>query len=319
MTKSFIDRRIEKWRRLEEFLGRLSSFRLSSLRKEEVRELAVLYRRTAADLAIAHEEIRSPRLINYLNNLVIRTHGAIYRTEKSGFKSIWEFYKWKAPAVVRQTWKATTLAAAIFVAAACFAGIACWKDESFADLVAPRLREQIVAHRNWTEGIKGIGEVASSSILTNNIRVAFNAFAGGLTFGLFTLYTVLFNGMLLGVVVSLCVKHRFFDILYFVSGHGVIELSAIFLAAGGGFLLCAGVLLPGDLPRGQALRRNGLAAVQLVMLIIPMLVFAGIIEGFVSPSDLAPRYKIALSAITAVLFGLYVAKRPKPNTESQNH
>lgn len=317
MIETFIGKRLHKWQRLELFLDKLTHSRLQAFRKNEVRQFAVLYRRTAADLAIAHEEIRNPRLINYLNSLVIRTHGAIYRTEKSGFRSIWEFYKWKAPAVVRRTWKATVLACGIFFAAALFSGAMSWHDEAFADLIVPGLRERIAGHSNWTDSIKGVAQVASSSILTNNIMVAIYAFAGGLTFGVITLYSVVFNGLLLGMVVSLCIKHRFYDILVFVCGHGVLELSAIFIAAGGGFLLAEAVLMPGELPRGQALRENGLAALQLVLLVIPMLVVAGIIEGFISPSGLAPRYKIVLSVVTAVLFGLYVAKKQKPSAEPQ--
>ena len=76
------------WRRLEELVDTVSRNRITRLSRTEVRELARLYRRTAADLAIARQEVRDPLLVNYLNGLVGRAHGAIYRNEGSGFGAV---------------------------------------------------------------------------------------------------------------------------------------------------------------------------------------------------------------------------------------
>ena len=78
MLKGFLESRLENWKRLEELTARASKYRLTNLTSEEVREFGRLYRRTAADLAIAREEVRDRRLINYLNHLVGRAHGAIH-------------------------------------------------------------------------------------------------------------------------------------------------------------------------------------------------------------------------------------------------
>ncbi|HXI91798.1 MAG TPA: stage II sporulation protein M, partial [Blastocatellia bacterium] len=85
VLKTFLESRLGKWKRLEELTARVSRLRLNSLSGEEVREFGQLYRRTAADLAIAREELSDQRLVNYLNYLVGRAHGAIYRSESSGF------------------------------------------------------------------------------------------------------------------------------------------------------------------------------------------------------------------------------------------
>ncbi|MEP6704678.1 MAG: stage II sporulation protein M, partial [Acidobacteriota bacterium] len=80
----FIDDRKDNWRRLEDLLGLLHGSSLKGLSKIEVREFGELYRRAATDLAIARAETRDPKLINYLNSLVIRAHGKIYRAEGEG-------------------------------------------------------------------------------------------------------------------------------------------------------------------------------------------------------------------------------------------
>src|SRR5438067_12259232 len=79
-SERFISDRKSAWQRLEELLRRLDSASLRRLHREEVRELGRIYRRTASDLAIARAESRDPRLVNYLNSLVIRAHGRIYQT-----------------------------------------------------------------------------------------------------------------------------------------------------------------------------------------------------------------------------------------------
>src|SRR5215813_4714999 len=125
MLKSFLESRLEKWRRLEDLTARASRFRLRNLSGEEVREFGRLYRRTAADLAIAREEVKDQRLVNYLNYLVGRAHGAIYRSESSGFGVFLDFFRYEFPAVFRRTFIYTLAAFLIFISAALFAAIVC--------------------------------------------------------------------------------------------------------------------------------------------------------------------------------------------------
>src|SRR5215831_21297576 len=114
MLKNFLESRLGKWKRLEDLTARASKVRLTNLSGDEVREFGRLYRRTAADLAIAREEVRDGRLVNYLNHLVGRAHGAIYRSESSGFGGILTFYRYEFPAVFRKTFRSTLLAFNVF-------------------------------------------------------------------------------------------------------------------------------------------------------------------------------------------------------------
>ena len=151
MLKTFLESRLGKWKRLEELTARVSRLRLNSLSGEEVREFGQLYRRTAADLAIAREEVSDQRLVNYLNYLVGRAHGAIYRSESSGFGVFISFLRYEFPAVFRKTFRYTLTAFTVFMLSAFFAYAACLFDEGFADRVEPGRRDKIVSHTNWTE------------------------------------------------------------------------------------------------------------------------------------------------------------------------
>jgi len=308
MLKNFLESRLGKWKRLEDLTTRASRFRLSNLSGKEVREFGQLYRRTAADLAIAREEVRDQRLVNYLNHLVGRAHGAIYRSESSGFGVFLTFFRYEFPAVFRKTFFYTLTAFIVFVTSAAFASVACLLDEGFADRIAPQLRQSIADHHNWTESVNKANPLAATSIQANNIMVTFYAFAGGLLVGIGTFLALVQNGLLLGMVLSLCFRYRFWEIPIFVSAHGVIELTAIFIAGGAGLLIGKALLMPGDLRRIDALVENGALAIKLILGCIPMLLIAGLIEGFISPARIPAAYKFSISAMSAALMALYFLK-----------
>ena len=88
----FIEKHKTAWQRLEDLLKLLDGSSLRKLHREEVRELGKIYRRTSSDLAVARAESRDPRLINYLNSLVIRAHGRIYQADAQGGSRITSFF-----------------------------------------------------------------------------------------------------------------------------------------------------------------------------------------------------------------------------------
>ena len=317
VLKTFLESRLAKWKRLEELTERVSRLRLKSLSGEEVREFGRLYRRTAADLAIAREEVTDKRLVNYLNYLVGRAHGAIYRSESSGFGVFINFFRYDFPAIFRKTFPFTLAAFITFILATGFASVVCLLDEGFADRIAPGMRQDIIGHHNWTDAINSANPLASTSIQRNNITVTFYAFAGGVLAGVGTLLVLVQNGLLLGMVLSLCFRYRFWEVPIFVSAHGVIELTAIFISGGAGLLIGKALLMPGDLRRIDALVENGRLAIKLVLGCIPMLLIAGLIEGFISPAHIPPSFKFSVSALSAVVMVIYFLK-PDRNVNSSS-
>ena len=316
VLKTFLEARLSKWKRLEELTARVSRLRLKNLSGEEVREFGRLYRRTAADLAIAREEVTDKRLVNYLNYLVGRAHGAIYRSESSGFGVFINFFRYDFPAIFRKTFPFTLTAFITFILAAGFASVVCLLDEGFADRIAPGMRQDIIGHHNWTDAINSANPLASTSIQRNNITVTFYAFAGGVLAGVGTLLVLVQNGLLLGMVLSLCFRYHFWEIPIFVSAHGAIELTAIFISGGAGLLIGKALLMPGDLRRIDALVENGRLAIKLVLGCIPMLLIAGLIEGFISPAHIPPGFKFSVSAMSAVVMTIYFLKSDRTGQSS---
>lgn len=306
----FINERKTVWQRLEELLESLDRMTLRRLHREEVRELGRIYRRTASDLAIARAESRDPRLINYLNSLVIRAHGRIYRANAQGGHRLRDFFVRDFPQSFRRTWRYTATAFAVFLLFTSVAFLGTRHDPDFSEFagVSPFFREAVINNRvHWWERLNEANQIGSSQIFTNNIQVTFYAFALGAIFGLGTLYVLAFNGASFGAIVALTYRAGFGnDLLSFVVGHGVIELSCIFIAGGAGLLIGTALLMPGDLSRGDALKSRGMEAVRLIIGCIPLLVLAGIIEGFISPQPISPLIKIGIGVITGIAMYSYL-------------
>jgi uncharacterized membrane protein SpoIIM required for sporulation len=306
----FIKERKTVWQRLEELLELLDRMTLRRLHREEVRELGRIYRRTASDLAIARAESRDPRLVNYLNSLVIRAHGRIYRADAQGGRRVRGFFARDFPQSFRRTWRYTATAFGVFLLFSSIAFFGTRHDPDFSEFagISPFFRETVINNRtHWWKRLNDANQIGSSQIFTNNIRVTFYAFALGAMLGVGTLYVLAYNGASFGAIIALTYRAGFGnDLLSFVVGHGVIELSCIFIAGGAGLLIGTALLMPGDLSRGDALKSRGMEAVRLIVGCVPLLVVAGIIEGFISPQPISPIIKIGIGAITGIALYSYL-------------
>lgn len=307
----FINERKNAWQRLEQLLKMLDRMTLRRLHREEVRELGRIYRRTASDLAIARAESRDPRLINYLNSLVIRAHGRIYRADAQGGRRIRKFFARDFPQSFRRTWRYTATAFGVFLLFGVVAFFGTRIDPDFSEFagISPYFREVVINNRTrWWEDLNKANQIGSSQIFTNNIRVTFYAFALGALFGLGTLYVVAFNGAMFGSIIALTYRAGFGNdlLLGFVISHGVIELSCIFLAGGAGLLIGTALVMPGDLSRAEALKSRGMDAVRLIVGCVPILVVAGLIEGFISPQPIPAAIKISIGVLTGIAMWTYL-------------
>jgi uncharacterized membrane protein SpoIIM required for sporulation len=320
-TDRFINERKSAWQRLEELLQLLDRLTMRRLSRAEVRELGRIYRRTASDLAIARAESRDPRLVNYLNSLVIRAHGRIYRADAQGGRRIRNFFVRDFPTSFRRTWRYTATGFGVFVLFTAIAFAGTWRDPDFSEFagINPFFREVVIKHRtHWWEDLNQANQIGSTQIFTNNIRVTLYAFALGAMLGLGTLYVLAFNGAMFGSIIALTYRAGFGnDLLSFVVGHGVIELSCIFIAGGAGLLIGTALLMPGDLSRADALKSRGMEAIRLIVGCIPLLVIAGIIEGFISPAPINPAIKFGIGAITGMALYSYLLLAGRENEEGE--
>jgi uncharacterized membrane protein SpoIIM required for sporulation len=310
MLDKFINKRKSNWQRLEDLLSLVESATLRGLSREEIRELGQLYRRAASDLAIARAESRDPKLVNYLNSLVIRAHGQIYRAENQGFGLIKNFFLRDFPQTFRKTWIFTGISFLTFALSAILAFAATWQNIDFAETIGTYdIRYEVEDERRWWLELNKSNQIGSAAILTNNIMVTFYAFSYGAFFALGTLYVIGMNGAFLGSIFAICYQLNppfGNDLLFFVVAHGVIELSCIFICGGAGMMIGYSILVPGDLSRIEALKKSGVEAVKVVVGCAFLLVIAGIIEGFVSPAAINPAIKVGIGLTTGIAMYSYL-------------
>lgn len=319
ISKRWLEKRRPLWSRLEQYVNRVGRGGISALATGELQELAVLYRQTASDLATVREDPTSRQLATYLNQLLGRAHNLIYMGRRTRPGGIWKFYSQTFPAVFRNTFADTFTAFGIFLAAAAASFLLGIADPGFPRfLLGSHMMDTIEHHEMWTHSIVTVKPLASSAILTNNLSVAFATFALGVTVGIGTVWMMLLNGLLMGVVSAACWREGMSLSLWsFVAAHGVLELPAIFIAGGAGLGIARGMLFPGALPRRASLVKAGARSVRLVLGTIPMLIIAGFIEGFISPSDLPASLKFLLAGLLGALLVLYVLSGRKPDSSVQ--
>jgi uncharacterized membrane protein SpoIIM required for sporulation len=298
----FLNERDEAWQELEALVRRAGR-RPERLGADGVRRLGALYRGAAADLALARRSFPSDPVVRRLEALVGRARHLVYDAPGRRL-SLLSFFRrdyWRL--VASRPWPLLA-AAALLLAPSLLAGGWALDDPGAAGgLVSVEYRSVTEPRPGGSDlGLSSSEQAAfSSEVFTNNIRVSFLAFAGGISAGLVTAGVLLFNGVLLGTVAGLAAGAGNGRVFYeLVVPHGVLELSCIVVAGAAGLRLGWALVEPGRRTRGDSLREEAQRAVAIALGTAPWLVVAGFVEGFVTGSGLS------LVAVTVVGFGLGV-------------
>lgn len=315
ISSRWLAKRKPYWDRLGAIIDKTGRRGLSVLAYAELSELGLLYRQIAADLASVREDPSSQRWAAYLNQLLARAHNIIYMGRSARPRGILDFYRHEFPRTFRHTWKYTALAFMLFMAGAMAGFFATLADPSLQRFfLGPEMSASIDRREMWTHSVLAIKPLASSAIMTNNLSVSFTMFAAGILGGIGTVYLLAMNGVLIGVIGVACWQAGMsLQLWSFVAPHGILELPAVFIAGGGGLLLARGLLFPGELPRRESLTYYGGQGVRLALGIIPLLLVAGVLEGFVSPSSLPVVAKFACSVAAGGLLIFYLATGGRKN------
>ena len=303
------------WSELEELLNSTRQRGAKNMSTVQLNRLGYLYRRITSDLAVARRDFPDDHCVTYLNALASRAHASIYQTSPLKRNTIRNFFRFGFPTLFRRN---LPFIVAAFLMFAIGFGTAYWialAKPVFAERLAPQhIVETIHAKEMWTNIPELQRNLAASFIMTNNIRVAFLAFASGITFMVGTVYILAFNGLHIGVIAGLCHVHGLALPLWeFVSPHGYIELTTIFIAGGAGLKMGYALIAPTQFTRKRALTDAAKTAVKLIGGCVVLLVIAGVIEGFVSPSSLPSIVKIGFGFATGVLLFSYLFLMREPN------
>jgi uncharacterized membrane protein SpoIIM required for sporulation len=316
-VNDFVQQREKDWQRLEALVkahrGR------SRLTAADARELGTLYRAVASDLAQARRDYPDQRVTVFLNQLLTRTHNFIYQEDVSDWGRLWRMFTHTLPRTFRETWLFTLAAFLLFTVPFVAGYRMAYASPDIAGALGLEEQRRTLAENDiWTDIPIESRPYASAFIMSNNIRVAILAFGGGVTFGLFTVYILVMNGLIIGAVLGLAAHYGMgMSLLDFIFAHGVVELSVIFIAGGAGLQLGWALLNPGRYSRRNALVIAARRSVALVLVAVPLLVAAGLIEGFISPSELPFAVKVGVGLTTGAIMYVYLLSAGREPVEVQ--
>jgi uncharacterized membrane protein SpoIIM required for sporulation len=315
---SFVQKNQSRWTRLEELIHQ---FRRRSLSKRELDELGFLYRKVAGHLAYAQTYFPQHDVTRRLNELTLKAHNLIYGSvKKRRFPKLIRFFARDFPLLFHERIPFFLIAFSLFAVGALLAFFLTLGDPRHASLFLPLGMAENIDPKAGPSG-EWNHSVVSSQIMVNNIQVAFLCFAFGALLGVGTVWMLLYNGMLIGALAALF--HRAGESYAFwahIWPHGVTELTAIFIAGGAGLSLAYSLFVPGELTRGESFKREGKVTIQLMMGVIPLFVFAALIEGFLTPAPWPPwtKYLLALSTLILLFFYFGSAWIRKEATPQEN-
>jgi uncharacterized membrane protein SpoIIM required for sporulation len=319
ISNLWIDSRKHNWNRLDALVRQVETGGVKSLSPAELRDLGLLYRQGAADLSAVRADRSSRTLEQYLNRLVARAHNFVYSGRRISIGTLWRFFAYGYPRLLRRLSSYVLAATMVSVLSGCLGAMIVMVRPSFGVMFLGADRVADLDHKKmWTESVLSAKPQEASGIMTNNIMVCFMTFAGGITAGLFTLFELFNNGLMLGAIAVVCHQHHMALSLWsFVAAHGALEIPSIMLAGAAGLRLGAGILFPGMLRRRDALALAGREAVQLISGTIPLLIVAGTLEAFLSPTHVPVALKFSVGALLFTGLVLWLGEGGRRTTPLQ--
>jgi len=309
----FLETRRATWDRLDALVSQARKAGLRGLTEAELHELTRLYPTAAVDVARARIYQADPRTQQRMNQLAIAAHGLLYRRASTrSLPALWRFFRWDYPRLFRRLWPCMALATAIFLVGLLSAYAATRLVPANAYLFVPVGLDVSnpgeVTSEDISERFRHLSSPPmAAAIVRNNISVAFDAFALGITAGVGTCYVLLANAMMLGAFAAHFTNHGLsYPLWSFLAPHGVLEIFAILVAAAAGLRLGFSLAIPGSRTRAASLRLGARDAVLLVLGTIPMFSIAAFIEGFITPSYLPGMAKIVLGVTVAAVVIVYL-------------
>lgn len=303
----FIDEHEPQWTELGDLVRRAGP-RGSRLTAAEVHRLVTLYRVTSTHLSIARGRLADPALSRRLTILVSRAGAVIYGSRPPSWRGIGRFFSTTFPAALWHLRRHVIVATMALLLPALAMGAWIGSSDQALDVAAPEALRQAYVEEDFEDYYSSQPSAQfASQVTTNNIQVGLLAFASGVLLAAPTLVVLAFNGANLGVAGGLFAAAgqmpRFWGLIL---PHGLLELTAVFVAGGTGLAIGWAIISPGDRRRAVAVAEQGRRAVVVVMGLALMFVVSGLIEGFVTGSPLPTWSRVGIGVLVEVTFLSYV-------------
>jgi uncharacterized membrane protein SpoIIM required for sporulation len=283
---SWLRARAPLWQELATEVGQAPT--RSRATTEEALKTLEAYRTLARDLATARELLPGSAATAALETAYSRLHVAVSRPPRSGRTRWLTLFRDQVPAAARSV-RTLTLWIALLMVLSALAGW--WLISSYPELIGLIASERMISgveHGHlWTDQMLNIApsSVLSAQIFSNNAVVTTGAFCAGILFGLGTFYMIALNGLMLGGLLAFTHQHGLMlSLVRFILAHGPVELSVICLAGAAGAALGESLIRPTAPTRAQSFRACAAHLGPLLVACVLLLLGAGLLEGFISPS-----------------------------------
>ena len=303
---AFLAAHAAEWDRLEVLVRRAG--RARRLSGDEVDELVRLYQRTATHLSLVRSRAADPVLVARLSGLVARARGAVAGGSAPAWRDAARFLTVGFPTAVWRTRAWWGLAAAVFLLVGF--GVGAWvagSPQVQASIAAPEEVRQLV-ERDFEEYYSANpAQSFAAQVWTNNARVSAFAIVSGVLLGVVPAYLLVTNAVNVGVSGGLMAANDRAGLFFgLITPHGLLELTAVFIAVGVGLRLGWAVVDPGPRGRLDALAAEGRAAIGVALGLVLVLAASGVVEAFVTPSSLPTWARVGIGIVVEVVFLAYV-------------
>lgn len=291
--KEFIEKNKESWKRLEYLL---------TASKVNPSELQTLFAKVSGDLSYARTFFPNRSVKLYLNQLMMRVFNKIKVAPKRNLKDkVIHFYAERLPELIIRHKEAFFLAFGVFLLAVLIGVFSTLHDDQFASQILGDSYVHMTERNINNEDPMNVYKDPDKTdmflgITINNIRVAFLTFVLGIFGGLGSVFVLLSNGIMVGVFQTFFfTKGLFLESFLTIWIHGTIEISSIVIAGAAGLIIGKGLFFPGTYDRKVALRFAAKEGLLVLLSIVPLLLMAGFLEGFVTRlTDLPTAIKVLI-------------------------
>ncbi|MGB1012915.1 MAG: stage II sporulation protein M [Nannocystaceae bacterium] len=316
----FVQAHEARWRHLETLLEQEQS--LYQHPAAEISRFAEDYRVVCGHLMYARSTGFGSELVSYLDGLAARAHNVLYGARPFRMGALWALVGRRFPRALRRRWRAFGISNLLFYGPFFAALLLTLQSPGFAAEVLPKSMLEGMADMYSTSHTgREIGTDAAMAghYIYNNIGIAFRCFATGILLGLGSMFFLVYNGLIIGTVVGYVIyRGHGENILTFVCGHGSFELTGIVISGAAGMVMGYALVDTGGRSRLESLRACGPDVGAMISGAGLMLLIAAFIEGFWSPSGIAPPIKWSVAAGLWLAVAVYLviagrgARRVKP-------
>lgn len=303
--EQFIRKNSNIWKELEELSVQINKKGIKALPSKEVKRFLHIFRQCSHHLAYARTHYAHSSIVVYLNSLIGKCHSHVYAVKKISPGQFIKYVLYEFPRLLKEFKWFIIASFGFFIFGFLVSLLLVLYNPDNASLLLPQYFVD-AAKGGKSGGGQWNYPLMSSSIMVNNITVSLKSFVYGITLGVGTIYVLFYNGIILGGLTALI--YLYGNPIHYWSlilPHGIIELTAVFIAGAAGLIIAKHMLLPGEYSRKHALINGAKKAVSLVTGVIIMLVIAGIIEGFYTPLEISEGAKLLFAAMTAVALAMY--------------